>query len=218
MNSSDTLRRVCGFGVVPIIRTNDEQKITVAAEALVKAGLGILEISLSVSNGLKILGSLADRFGDTLLLGAGTVLDARTAGAAVSAGARFIVSPSTDSAVIDTCKSMSAAVFPGALTPTEIVRAWKSGADAVKVFPVNAVGGPQYIRAVRAPLPDIVLFPCGGVNAVSAPDYFKAGAAAILVGSSLVDTTAPERELFDGVEKSASRFMQIVQKARTLGP
>ena len=214
MTSSETLKQVCDFGIVPIIRASDEKKIAVAAEALVKADLGVLEISLSVPKGLKILESLADRFGDTLLLGAGTVLDAGTARAAVSAGARFIVSPSTDASVIDTCKSLSVAVFPGALTPAEIVGAWKSGADAIKVFPVSAVGGPPYIRAVRAPLPDIVLFPCGGVNTVNAAEYFDAGAAALLIGSSLINMAAPDRDLSDSVVKNVSLFLNIVQRAR----
>jgi 2-dehydro-3-deoxyphosphogluconate aldolase / (4S)-4-hydroxy-2-oxoglutarate aldolase len=215
MNGSDTLKRVCGFGIVPIIRATDENKITAAAEALVKADLGVLEISLSVPNGLKILESLSDRFGDTLLLGAGTVLDAAMARAAVSAGARFIVSPATDAAVIDTCIKLSIAVFPGALTPTEIVFAWKSGADAIKVFPVGSVGGPSYISAVRAPLPGIVLFPCGGVNAENAPEYFDAGAAALLLGSSLVNMAMPDPDLSESVVKNASRFLKIVQEART---
>jgi 2-dehydro-3-deoxyphosphogluconate aldolase / (4S)-4-hydroxy-2-oxoglutarate aldolase len=215
MISSDTVKQICRYGIVPIVRARDENKIAVAADALVKAGLGVLEISLSVATGLKILESLADRFGDTLLLGAGTVLDAVTARDAVSAGARFIVSPSTDDSVIDTCKSMSVAVFPGALTPTEIVYAWKSGADAIKVFPISAVGGPPYIRAVLAPLPDLVLFPCGGVTAANAADYFAAGAAALLLGSSLINMTAPERDLSDSVVKNASLFLNIVQKART---
>lgn len=215
MNSSQIFTRVLAAGIVPIIRASDETKIIVVADALVKSGLGVLELSLSVPTGLKILESLANRFGDALLLGAGTVLDKSTASAAISAGARFIVSPSTDSSVIDTCKKHSVACVPGALTPTEIALAWKCGADAIKVFPAGTVGGPDYIRAIAAPRPDIVLFPCGGVNAQNASDYFDAGASALLVGSSLIDMMLPEKELPGYVLERASILMAIAATARS---
>jgi 2-dehydro-3-deoxyphosphogluconate aldolase/(4S)-4-hydroxy-2-oxoglutarate aldolase len=217
MNGSEILRQIRSFGIVPIIRSNDENKITVAAESLVKAGLGVLELSLSVSNGLRILESLSDRFGGSVFLGAGTVLDVRTARAAVSAGARFIVSPSTDAGVIDACKQRAVACFPGALTPTEIAIAWKCGADAIKVFPVNAVGGPPYIRAILAPFPGMVLFPCGGVSAGNAGEYFGAGAAGLLVGSSLIDMTLPENQLRASIAERAAVLASIAA-ARTSRP
>jgi 2-dehydro-3-deoxyphosphogluconate aldolase / (4S)-4-hydroxy-2-oxoglutarate aldolase len=218
MNTIDTVKRLLGFGIVPIIRTGDENKIAIAAEALAASGLGVIEISLSVPHGLAILEKIADRFGDIMLLGAGTVLDAGTARAAISAGARFIVSPVTDGSVIDICKKCAVPVFPGALTPTEIVHAWNLGADAIKVFPVNAAGGPSYIRALRAPLPNIVLFPCGSVNTDNAADYFVAGAAALLVGSALIDPRVPDRELSDRVTKKALQFIEIAATARTSRP
>jgi len=218
MKSPETLEHILRFGIVPIIRSSDQGKTAAAAEALVNAGLGVLEISLSHSGGLQILESLADRFGDTLLLGAGTILDANAARAAVSAGARFIVSPSSDASVIDAGKKLSVAVIPGALTPTEIVVAWKSGADAIKVFPANAMGGPSYIRALRAPLPGIVMLPCGGVNAENAADYFDAGASALLLGSSLVDMTLPETELAGSVREKAALLMSIAAAAGKARP
>jgi 2-dehydro-3-deoxyphosphogluconate aldolase / (4S)-4-hydroxy-2-oxoglutarate aldolase len=215
MNTIDTIKKLVDFGIIPIIRTSDEKKTAVAAEALAASGLGVLEISISVPHAYAILETIADRFGDTMLLGAGTVLDAPAAHDAISAGARFIVSPVADESVIDTCKKRSVPVFPGALTPTEIVRAWSLGADAIKVFPVDAAGGPSYIRALRAPLPHIVLFPCGGVNTDNAADYFNAGAHVLFTGSSLIPMTVPETELFDWVRKKAAQFVSITATTRT---
>jgi 2-dehydro-3-deoxyphosphogluconate aldolase / (4S)-4-hydroxy-2-oxoglutarate aldolase len=215
MNRMDMLKQLTDIGIIPIIRTPDMKKAGLAADALRHAGLGVLEISLSVGNGLEILENLAGRLGNTMLLGAGTVRDAVTARNAVSAGARFIVSPGTSDAVIEACRQLSTVVCPGALTPTEIMHAWQSGADAIKVFPCDAAGGPHYIRAISAPLPDIVLLPCGGVNHQNAADYFAAGAAALFVGSSLIPVAMPDPQFSEAVEKSALQFMQIAQKART---
>lgn len=214
MNRMNLLKQLTDFGIIPIIRTPDMKKAGIAAEALLHAGLGVLEISLSAEGGLNILEKLANRFGDTMLLGAGTVRDAVTARNAVSAGARFIVSPGTMDPVIDACRKLSAIVCPGALTPTEIMHAWQSGADAIKVFPCDAAGGPRYVRTLLAPLPDIVLLPCGGVNLQNAPEYFAAGAAGLFAGSSLIPLTMPEPGFSGAVAKSASQFMHIVQKAR----
>ncbi len=217
MNRDTRLERLTSFGIIPIIRTNDGKKAGIVAEALKSAGLGVLEISLSVEKGLKILEKVANRFGDTMLIGAGTVMDAAAARDAVSSGARFIVSPGTVDQVIDICKQLSTIVCPGALTPTEIMHAWRSGADAIKVFPCDAAGGPRYIRALSAPLPDIALLPCGGVNLQNAAEYFAAGAVALFAGSSLIPVSAQEPELFDRVAWNAAQFVRIAKKARTAG-
>jgi 2-dehydro-3-deoxyphosphogluconate aldolase/(4S)-4-hydroxy-2-oxoglutarate aldolase len=217
MDRSDTFKLLTGFGIIPIIRTPDEKKAVLCAEALMHAGLGVLEISLSAEGGLKILEKLADRFGDAMLIGAGTVMDIVAARDAVSAGARFIVSPGAVDQVIDICKQLSIIVCPGALTPTEIMHAWRSGADAIKVFPCDAAGGPRYIRALSAPLPDIALLPCGGVNLQNAAEYFAAGAVALFAGSSLIPVSAQEPELFDTVAWNAAQFLRIAKKARTAG-
>jgi 2-dehydro-3-deoxyphosphogluconate aldolase / (4S)-4-hydroxy-2-oxoglutarate aldolase len=215
--AANALEKLLAFGVVPIVRTSDRTKAARAAEGLLEAGLGVLEISLSAESGLGILEELSDRFGDTMLLGAGTVLDARTARDAVSAGARFIVSPGIVDEVIDACKQLSIVVCPGALTPTEIIRAWQSGADAIKVFPCDAAGGPQYIRALSAPLSDVILLPCGGVSHGNAAEYISAGAAGLFAGSSLIPLRLPEENLSGAVAQSASQFVQIVRQARKAG-
>jgi 2-dehydro-3-deoxyphosphogluconate aldolase/(4S)-4-hydroxy-2-oxoglutarate aldolase len=152
-----------------------------------------------------------------MLIGAGTVMDAGMARDAISAGARFIVSPGSVDTVIEACHQLSTIVCPGALTPTEIMHARRSGADGIKVFPCDAVGGPRYLRAVRAPLPDIVLLPCGGVTLQNTAEYFAAGAAALFAGSALIPVSAPETELFDTVAQNAAQFLGIAQKARTNG-
>jgi 2-dehydro-3-deoxyphosphogluconate aldolase / (4S)-4-hydroxy-2-oxoglutarate aldolase len=214
LDGTNELGKLLAFGIIPIVRTSDRRKAAKAAESLLNAGLGVLEISLSAEGSLEILEEMSDRFGDEMLLGAGTVLDARTARDAVSAGARFIVSPGIVDAVIDVCKQLSIVVCPGALTPTEIVRAWQSGADAIKVFPCDAAGGPQYIRSLSAPLPGVVLLPCGGVNLQNAAEYFAAGAAALFVGSSLIPVALSEKDLSEAAAKGASRFMQITRETR----
>jgi 2-dehydro-3-deoxyphosphogluconate aldolase/(4S)-4-hydroxy-2-oxoglutarate aldolase len=216
MNRTTTFEKLTSFGIIPIIRTTDGKKAGIVAEALRRSGICVLEISLSTSNGLAILEKLADRFGDTILLGAGTVLGARAARDAFSAGARFIVSPGISLPVIKACKQMSTVVCPGALTPTEIMHAWQLGADAIKVFPCDAAGGPRYIRSILAPLPHLNLLPCGGVTHGNAAEYFSAGAAALFVGSSLVSMNLPGNKLPEAVERSASRFIHIVNKARKI--
>jgi 2-dehydro-3-deoxyphosphogluconate aldolase/(4S)-4-hydroxy-2-oxoglutarate aldolase len=217
MNAFDTLNKLTGAGIIPIIRERDETKIIRIAEALIQGGCGVFEISLSVAGSLKILESIARRYGDRILLGAGTVLDADTAKSAIAAGARFIVSPGTFESVIDVCKKSSVAVCPGALTPTEIVHAWNLGADAIKVFPCDVVGGPAFIRSIKAPLPDIVLFPCGGVTMRNAGDYFNAGTAALFVGSALTACAMQGTGSYDDeIIKKTSLLLEVVHKARTV--
>jgi 2-dehydro-3-deoxyphosphogluconate aldolase/(4S)-4-hydroxy-2-oxoglutarate aldolase len=206
MTHSDTFARLLDTGIIPIMRISDAAKAVAVANALIAGNIPVLEISLSLPGSLALLEAIADTFGDTLLLGAGTVLDASTVRDATAAGARYIVAPNLDTAVIDECMRAGVPVIPGALTPTEIARAMQAGADAVKVFPCNAVGGPDYIRALLAPFPLARLFPCGGVNAANAAAYFAAGARAIFAGSSLIN----KRLIEEG------RFSQITQQARSL--
>ena len=151
------------------------------------------------------------------VVGAGTVLDPETAERCIDAGARFILSPALNPATIATCRERDVVIIPGALTPTEVVLAWSSGADLVKVFPAGAVGGPAYLKALKAPLPQIELVPTGGVNLETAGDFIRAGAAALGVGSDLVDLQALRRGEARVLTERARRFVQIVQEARQQG-
>jgi 2-dehydro-3-deoxyphosphogluconate aldolase/(4S)-4-hydroxy-2-oxoglutarate aldolase len=158
---------------------------------------------------------VADRYGDSVLLGAGTVLDSETCRAALLAGAEFIVTPSLDVKVIETARRYSKACIPGALTPTEIVTAWQAGADMVKVFPCAPVGGPNYIRSLRGPLPQIDYVPTGGVDLETTPEYIRAGAAAVAVGGELVSNKALREGKTEVITANARNFLEAVRTARS---
>jgi 2-dehydro-3-deoxyphosphogluconate aldolase/(4S)-4-hydroxy-2-oxoglutarate aldolase len=157
---------------------------------------------------------VADRLGDKIVLGAGTVLDPETARAAILAGARFIVSPTVNPQVIQLCRRYSRLVMPGALTPTEILTAWEAGADIVKVFPSDLTG-PGYLKAIHAPLPQVRLMPTGGVNLQTAAEFLRAGACALGVGGSLVDPQAIAKREFAKLTALARQYVEIVRQVRS---
>jgi 2-dehydro-3-deoxyphosphogluconate aldolase/(4S)-4-hydroxy-2-oxoglutarate aldolase len=169
---------------------------------------------MTVPGAVRVLEKLADRFGDAMILGAGTVLDPETARACMLAGAQFFVTPALNVATIEIAKRYSKAIFPGALTPTEVLTAWEAGADAIKIFPCSAVGGPKYIKALKAPFPQIQMIPTGGVNLLTVGDFLKAGACAVAVGSELVDTPTVEQGRFDVIEERARQYLAAVSSAR----
>lgn len=200
-------------GVVAIIRSPDASRLVDVAEALLAGGVSVMEVTFTVPQAHKVLELVADRLGDRILLGAGTVLDAETARIAILAGAEFIVSPVVSREVIACCRRYSKLSLPGALTPTEIMAAWEAGADIVKVFP-SEFTGPAYLKAVRAPLPQVRLMPTGGVTLETAADYLRAGACALGVGSSLVESKAIASDDFKRIETLARQFMEIVRQTR----
>ena len=159
------------IGLVPIVRAPSPDDALRAAEAIIEVGIGIAEITMTVPNALHVMERVADKFGDKVLLGAGTILDPETCRAALLAGAEFIVTPSLNPQVIEVARRYSKACFPGALTPTEVVSAWQAGADMVKIFPCGPVGGPSYIKALKGPFPQIDFVPTGGVILESTPEF-----------------------------------------------
>jgi len=169
---------------------------------------------MTVPSAIKTIEEVAKRYGSDALVGAGTVLDAKTAQACISAGAQFIVSPSLNLETISECQRAEIVVLPGALTPTEVVQAWNAGADFVKVFPAGAVGGPSYLKALKAPLPDIELVPTGGVSLKNAADFIKAGASALGVGADLVDIKAIREGQDHLITERTRQFLDIVRQAR----
>jgi 2-dehydro-3-deoxyphosphogluconate aldolase/(4S)-4-hydroxy-2-oxoglutarate aldolase len=185
MTRDRALQHIRALGVVPIVRTSSAGEATRAAAAVRAAGGDVVEITLTVPGALRVIEELAGR-GDTLV-GAGTVLDAETARACIEAGASFIVSPVLHVPTVELCRRHGVAIIPGALTPTEVVTAWQAGADVVKVFPCGAVGGPAYLRSLKAPLPQIEVIPTDGVNAKNAAEYIRAGAAAVGIGADRFD-------------------------------
>jgi 2-dehydro-3-deoxyphosphogluconate aldolase/(4S)-4-hydroxy-2-oxoglutarate aldolase len=173
-----------------------------------------VEITMTVANALQAIEAIADRHGDAILLGAGTVLDPETARACMLAGAQFFVTPALNHKTIEIARRYSRPIFPGALTPTEILTAWEAGADGVKVFPCNAVGGAKYIKAIKAPLPHIDLIPTGGVNLETIADFLAAGSTAVGVGSELVDAQSVASGDYGAVTERARKFREIVANVR----
>lgn len=211
MSAVDRIREI---GIVPVVRATSAAEALDAVEAIRAGGIPILEITLTVPGAVGIIAQLTARFGDETLIGAGTVLDAASAQACIDAGARFVVSPSLDIPTIETCRRLGVAVFPGGLTPTEIVTAWRAGADAVKVFPANALGGATYLKSVKAPLPQIELIPTGGVSLKNVADFITAGAFALGVGADLVDLAALRRGEASTITEKARQYVAAVAAAR----
>jgi 2-dehydro-3-deoxyphosphogluconate aldolase/(4S)-4-hydroxy-2-oxoglutarate aldolase len=201
-------------GVVPIVRAPSAEEAFQAVEAIVAGGIGIVEITMTVPNALRVMERVAERYGDKVLLGAGTILDPETCRAALLAGAEFIVTPSLDVRVIEVARRYSKPCLPGALTPTEVVTAWQAGADLVKIFPCGPVGGPKYIKALKGPFPHIELVPTGGVNLETAPEFIKAGAAAVAVGGELVDVKALREGRLDTITSNARKYVEAVRAGR----
>ena len=214
MNKTLVLQRIRDTGLIPVVRAESSDLAMRAVAALKAGGLNVLEVTMTVPGAIGVIQTLAGEYGEETLIGAGTVLDPETAEACIDAGAKFIVSPALNEETIDFCREHSVAIFPGALTPTEVVRAWKAGADAVKVFPAGAVGGASYLKALKAPLPQIELIPTGGVSLKTAADFIKAGAMALGVGADLVDPKALREGNSTLITERARQFLEIVQVTR----
>lgn len=183
------------------------------AEALLAGGVEAMEVTFTVPKAASVIEQVADRLGEKIVLGAGTVLDAETARMAILAGARFIVAPNVNLEVIRLCRRYSCPVMPGALTPTEVVSAWEAGADVVKIFPSDLTG-PAYLKALHGPLPQIRLMPTGGVNLETAAAFLKAGACALGIGGSLVDPKAIANKDFQAITDLARQYVRIVKETR----
>jgi 2-dehydro-3-deoxyphosphogluconate aldolase/(4S)-4-hydroxy-2-oxoglutarate aldolase len=208
------LERIHEVGVVPIVRTPSTGDALRATEAIIASGIGIAEITMTVPNALAVLEQVSKRFGDQVLIGAGTVVDAEGCEAAIAAGANFIVTPAFDPEVIRCAQKRLKPSLPGALTPTEILAAWRAGADLVKVFPCGPVGGPKYIKALKGPFPEIKLVPTGGVNLETTADFIRAGASAVAVGGELVNLKAVRADDFDSITATAKKFLEAVREGR----
>lgn len=213
MSREATLSRILGSGLVAVLRAPSGEALVDVAEALLAGGVEAIEVTFTVPNAPRVLEQVADRLGNKIVLGAGTVLDAETARTALLAGAEFIVGPTLNLEVIRLCRRYSKVVMPGAFTPTEVLTAWEAGADVVKVFPSD-VTGPAYLKALRGPLPQVRLMPTGGVNLQTAADFLKAGAAALGVGGALVDPKAIAAGDMARIESLARQYSELVRKTR----
>ncbi len=214
MSKEDRLERIRQKGVVAIMRARSSDQLLAAADAIKAGGVNAIEVTMTTPGALNVVSQSVSRYGDDVLFGVGSVLDPESARAAILAGAQFVVCPTLDVRTIKLCNRYSVPIMPGAYTPTEILAAWEAGADIVKVFPAS-VGGPAYIKAVKAPLPQIKLMPVGGVDLDTTADFIRAGCEVVAVGSALVNQKLLDARNFDTITDRARRFQEEVEKGRT---
>ena len=214
MTRAEVCKRIEAVGIVPVIRAPSPELALLACEAILAGGISVFEITMTIPDAPAVIRALRTRLGERALIGAGTVLDAADARACIEAGAEFIVSPGFDAATIAAAHEAGIAAMPGALTPTEVIAAWKAGADVVKIFPCSALGGASYLRALKGPLPQVKLMPTGGVNINTAKDFLAAGAVALGVGSELVDIAAVKDDRAHVLTERAREFVAAVAAAR----
>ncbi len=215
MMTKDQVRaRIEGIGIVPAVRVSTAADAEFAAEAIHAGGIPIVEITMTVPHALEVITHLVRHVPD-MIVGAGSVLDKRTARACLDVGAKFLTSTGLDLDVVALAVEENVVCFPGALTPTEVVTAWKAGADYVKVFPCSQVGGDSYIKALKAPLPQVPMIAAGGVNQLTAGNFILAGATAIGVGTELVPRDAIQKRRKEQIIELVNRFVRIVRNARS---
>lgn len=213
MLKQEILARIQRTGIIPVLRALSTEGALAIVEALTAGGIDVIEVTMTVPGAVEIICKLA-RARANLLIGAGTVLDPETARKCMQEGAQFIVTPVTNVATIEVCQKHSIAVFPGALTPTEIFTAWQAGGDAIKVFPASAMGGAPYLRSLKAPLPQVELIPTGGISTATAADFLRAGAFALGVGADLCDSSAIAEGKPERITQTARQYLQTVTAFR----
>lgn len=201
--------------LIPVLRAGSIQTGHALVDAMMAGGVTVVEVTMTVPNALTLLRELKQRHGDRLLLGSGTVTDAAQAEATIDAGAEFVVSPSLHLDVIAKTKELGRISIPGALTPTEVITAWRAGADYVKIFPCSAMGGASYLKSLLAPFPELKLIPTGGVTLQTAADFLKAGARALGVGTDLVNTPAIAEGRPEIVTNAARAYLEVIRAARS---
>ena len=202
--------------LIPVLRAPSMELGHALVDAMMAGGITVIEVTMTVPNAIKLLRELKHRHGKKLLLGSGTVIDAAQAEATIEAGAEFVVSPSLHLDVIAKTKELGKVSIPGALTPTEVITAWRAGADYVKIFPCSAMGGPSYLKALRAPFPDVKLIPTGGVTFQTAVDFLRAGASALGVGADLVNPAAIAEGKPEIITETARAYLEIIKAARSV--
>ncbi len=209
----DTLNRIYREAVVAIIRADSADGLLKAAEALQAGGLTVIEVTMTTPGALRVIEEAKAHFGDAVCFGAGSVLDSETARLAILAGASFLVTPTLDIPTIRMANRYSVPVMMGCYTPSEIKTAWEQGADFIKLFPATQ-GGIDYLKAIRAPLPQVEFVPTGGIDVDNAADFLKAGAFALGVGSSLISDALLKRGDYDEITRRASAFRVRVAETR----
>jgi 2-dehydro-3-deoxyphosphogluconate aldolase/(4S)-4-hydroxy-2-oxoglutarate aldolase len=214
MTMDDVFRRIGDIGIVPVVRAATAEQATRAVEAICAGGIPILEITMTVPDPISVIRTVIREYGSSALIGAGTVTTAERAEECISAGAEFIVSPGLSIPVLSVAQRYAKLAIPGALTPTELMHAQDNGAKLVKIFPCGNIGGPKYLQSLRAPFPNAVLIPTGGVNASNAAAYIAAGAFALGVGADLVNAAALRDGNLTMITQAARELVEAVRSAR----
>ncbi len=214
MDKHKVRSRIEEIGIVPVVRASSQREAHIAAEAVCKGGIPIVEITMTCPGAIDVIRDLSKTAGSEILIGAGTVLNAADALRCLEAGAQFLVSPGFNRATVDLAVRESKLIMAGALTPTEVIEAWIAGSDLVKVFPCGQVGGAKYIKALKGPLPQIPLVPTGGVNLSTAAEFIEAGAAALGIGGELIQPEALKSNKPELIVETARKFLEIVATAR----
>jgi 2-dehydro-3-deoxyphosphogluconate aldolase / (4S)-4-hydroxy-2-oxoglutarate aldolase len=214
MTREQVRNKIVEIGIVPVVRAASAQQAMQAAAAVCAGGIPIVEITMTVPGAIDVIAQLAKTMGNDVIVGAGTVLDADAAERCIDVGAEFLVSPGFDLATVQFAKQQRILIMAGALTPTEVIAAWKAGSDFVKIFPCGTVGGAKYIKALKAPLPQVPMVPTGGVNLDTATDFIQAGADALGVGGELVSAAACQSGNLNVITEAARLYVAIVQEAR----
>lgn len=213
MKKSEVRALIQKIGIVPVVRATSPEEARFAAEAVCDGGIPIVEITMTVPGAVGVIAELVKTMPE-VLVGAGTVLDAEAARKCAEAGAQFLVTPGFDAETVTAAGELDLLIMAGGLTPTEVITAWKSGADFVKVFPCGNLGGPNYIKALKGPFPQVPLVPTGGVNLETAANYIKAGAAALGVGGELIVKAAVQTRNAEVIRGLAAQFVERVKEAR----
>jgi 2-dehydro-3-deoxyphosphogluconate aldolase / (4S)-4-hydroxy-2-oxoglutarate aldolase len=214
MTKKQVADRIVEIGIVPVIRAASAKQAMYAVEGVCAGGISIVEITMTVPGAIELLTTLTKTSASEILIGAGTVLDAESASRCVDAGAQFLVSPGFDAETIKFANRSDTLIMAGALTPTEIIVAWKVGSDFIKIFPCGSVGGAKYIKALKGPLPHVLMVPTGGVNLKTAPELIEAGAAALGIGGELISASALQAGDTSEISENARRYVAVVREAR----
>jgi 2-dehydro-3-deoxyphosphogluconate aldolase/(4S)-4-hydroxy-2-oxoglutarate aldolase len=213
MTKAQVRQRIIESGIIPVVRAPSAELAEAACSAVAAGGINVVEVTLTVPGAIELIAHLA-RTTTGILIGAGTVLDPESAKQCLDAGAQFLVSPGFDTGTVELAARQGVLMMAGALTPTEVINAWKSGVDFVKVFPCGNVGGPSYIKSLKAALPQIPMVPTGGVNLTTAAAFLEAGSAALGIGNDLISAAALKSGDFDLITNLARQYVAIVNAAR----
>jgi 2-dehydro-3-deoxyphosphogluconate aldolase/(4S)-4-hydroxy-2-oxoglutarate aldolase len=212
MTKEQVRQRILEVKIVPVVRASSPEQALGAADAVRAGGIPIVEVTMTVPGAIEVIAGLSRLMGSDVLIGAGTVLDAATAQKCLDAGAQFLVSPGFDAETVALARRLNVLIMPGSLTPTEVITAWKAGADFVKIFPCGNVGGPAYIKSLKAALPQIPMIPTGGVNLETAAAFLRAGASALGIGGELISKAALDSGNFAAITESARQYTAIVNQ------